>query len=454
MLITLYPNSELRVRIPSPPCAKHKGDSDVLGAGPPSLSIVSKLRSEIESPFKAAPVPPEFRPGYGGAPRPTAFGPRARRTIARSGGLIGQGDRRKNTLFLTGTIPGGMDEAFRALSDYSAWAIHELLTHLPRIGGVLASECQWIWVWEFQQRGALHFHCVFEAPCREAAFRIHEGFKRLWIRILESIGRKAGIDMAEREQGGTHAGNYKIWRTRSEWARKNPSRYLAKYCAKANRNIDSGRFFPPTRWYGISRKLITALKSETKQIDTAKIHTRPTFRIQELDVELLERCFEKSNGVTHFPDKFKDGYTFVFYFPEGEFFPSKLMEELAKMETPKTERTSAPSYYYLDRIKAHKAAYRDFLGINGEHANEQYIRYCDGFEIPDVEKFFLNRAAEIALSRQIALPRPQSGRNAKSKARVGAQQSALAGPECGKMEDGCPPSENQGPIQLTLNQGG
>lgn len=450
MLITSYPNGELRIRIPSPTCAKFKGDSDVLGGETRSLSIVSKLRSEIESPFKPPPEPPEFRPGYGGTPRPTKFGARARRMIARSGGLIGQGAARKNTLFLTGTLPGGTVEAFKALSDFSAWAVHELLTHLPRIAGILASQCNWIWVWEYQKRGALHFHCIIELPSRATAAKVHAGFKGLWIRILESVGKKAGLDMAQREECGTHAGNYKVWRTRSEWARKNPSRYLAKYCAKANKSIGSDRFFPPTRWYGISRKLITALKEETKQFDTTKIHGQPSFRLQNVDIDLLERCFQKSNGSTHFPDKFKSGYTFVFYFPESEGFPKELIEELTKMDSPKMEMNFPTNYYFLDRIHSHRASFRDFLCEIGVHSREQYELLCDGFEIPDVEKFFLNRSAEMALSRWISLPRIPSPKKAKTEAGAGAQRSALAGPECGKIESGHSPSENQEPVQLTI----
>ena len=401
MQLTLYPNNELRARVIAPPLARRRGDSAVKIAVIPSLSIVEKLRLENEDIFRPEKNEPSERAGYGGTPRLTEFSLYGRRKIVRSGGLIGRGDRRESTLFLTGTLPGGTDEALRAISDYSAWIVHELLTVIPRLGQVKSADCRIIWVWEWQDRGALHWHAVCEFPTRRAAQLVFEGFKGLWIRVLESVGERCGIDIAARAGGGTHAGDYTTWRTRPEWARKNPSRYLAKYVAKCKRKSALCEQYPPSRWYGISRSLHLELREATVVALTSDVTGQPDYRFsEEFDVELIESLFSKSHTTRQFSDKVRSGYTFVFYLnDEDRESVERILKSMRSVQIMKSRNqnklASRKRYHYLEVIPKYLRANSRFLGSIGSFSCDLLEVWYDGEEVPDYELEFLdNFAAE------------------------------------------------------------
>ena len=432
MQLTLYPNAELRARITAPPLTRRGGVSGVRMAEVPYLSIVEKLRSESESPFKPPCDRSPVKPGYGRKPKLTEFSLYGRRKIVRAGALIGLEDKRHSTLFLTGTLPGGTDDALTAISEYSAWIVHELLTHLPRMARVGVNDCKFMWVWEWQKRGALHLHAVCEFPSRDAAERVYDGFKGLWIRILETVGRKASCDIASRKNAGTNAGNYDIWRTRAEWARKNPSRYLAKYVAKTKRSAKFCEEFPPTRWYGISRQLHILLRENTVYATTSLVTGSPDHELKgEFDLNLIESLFQKSHLTRHFPDKVRDGYTFVFYLREEEVpgikkLLSSINKDLSMRIAREKMEPSRTSYEYLELIPRYLRANSQFLSSIGEYARDLLEAWYDGDDIPDFELVFLNNFAEYCLVSSGVLvqviPPERSG-------------AGLTGQSVGKMEN-------------------
>lgn len=404
MQLTLYPNNELRARVTTAPLVKRAVFSDRKMAEAPILSIVQKLRQIPEDIFRPEKNEPTERPGYGGSPKKTDFSLYGRRKIVRTGALVGVGDRRQNTLFLTGTLPGGTDEALRAISDYSSWIVHELLTVIPRLGQVKSADCRIIWVWEWQQRGALHLHAICEFPSRESAQRVFDGFKGLWIRILESVGERCGIDIAARRDFGSHSGDYDRWRTRAEWARKNPSRYLAKYVSKVRSKAGLCEDYPPCRWYGISRSLHIELREKTVFALTSEVTGIPDHFVGgEYDVELIEKLFSVSHSARQFSDKVRDGYTFVFYLNEED---RGMVEDLMKSMKRKQEMKSRNSnklatkkrYHYLEVIPKYLRANARFLGSIGSFSCDLLEVWYDGEEVPDYELNFLdNYAAECLL---------------------------------------------------------
>ena len=70
--------------------------------------------------------PPSLKPGYGGAPRKTMFGLRARRRIIRAGACLDEFVGDGQVLFLTGTLPGGTVSAMAAIANWSSWLVHSL----------------------------------------------------------------------------------------------------------------------------------------------------------------------------------------------------------------------------------------------------------------------------------------------------------------------------------------
>lgn len=405
MLLTLYPNGELRARVHATPLTKlrpvfsapSKAESLI-------LSIDKKFSSISGSGRTSDPDLPPVRVGFGGSPSPTPFSLYGRRKLVRSGALLGEGEARSRVLFLTGTLPGSTDEAFRALSDYSAWCVNELLTHIPRLWGGKQSDCRYIWVWELQKRGALHWHCVLECPSAESASFVRDGFKGLWIRIVKSIGRMAGIDMAERAAGGSWADLPEVWRVEAAPARKNPSRYLAKYLSKPNGASGSGSFYFPTRWYGISRTLHSALAENTFSVNPSRItDERGRVSFTNLDVSFVEKMFGLSYSSAQFSDKVRDGFTFVFYVSEdvkSEVF--SLMKDYLK-ESDSFARSlfggKVKEYPFLMKIRNYVGILEMFLNDIGPASRALFDSWSQGEYVPGVDLDILENYAHESLIR-------------------------------------------------------
>lgn len=406
MYLTLYPNSELRARVAAPVARQRRaGRAIFVGAQRSYLSIVENLRHSFgDSPFKP-PRPEGGRVGYGADPSPRAFSVRSRRMIARSGGALGGRGGRECTLFLTGTLPGSTSEAMRAISKWSAWICHELVSKIPRIAGVKPSECDYLWVWEWQKRGALHWHGVFEFNNKSEARKVHAKFKRLWIRIMESVGQKEGIDIAAKNEFESHSRDYKVWRTRPEWARKNPARYLAKYMAKAvSPKGEKGETFYPSRWYSVSRSLLLKMRKGTVYACVPRPKGCDHTTVVAADLELIERLFGLSNSVKQFPDKVKSGYTFVFYFPEERHQEVRdIMRSFEKGELEDFVRfgsTSRPIYYGLAECSKHSFLLERLLDDVGPYYKSVYDSWVSGQQVPDEDVFWLDHYAHQILHRQ------------------------------------------------------
>jgi len=405
----------------------------------PILSIVQNLQDIPKDFFRSEKKEPSERPGYGGSPELRDFSLYGRRKIVRCGALIGRDDRRSSTLFLTGTLPGGTDEALRAISDYSSWIVHVLLTRIPELSQVKSADSRVIWVWEWQKRGALHLHAICEFPTRDAAQRVFDGFKGLWISILESVGHRCGIDIAARRDFGSHSGRYEKWRTRAEWARKNPSRYLAKYVCKCKKKSSLADEYPPNRWYGISRRLHGELKEQTLVSFTSDVTSVPDHRFGgEYDVELIETLFARSHTTRQFSDKVRTGYTFVFYLnDEDRDFVVNLMKTMRGKQVMKSRNpnklSSRKKYHFLEVIPRYLRANAIFLGSIGEFACDLLEVWYDGEEVPEYELDFLDNFASECLLNSGCIDQVISPKRS---------EAGLTGPCTDKMESAPPPLDN------------
>lgn len=117
---------------------------------------------------------------------------------------------------------------------------------------------------------------------------------------------------------------------RAEWSRKNPSRYLAKYISRLKPKAAICLNYPPSRWYGVSRSLHSELREKTVVALTSDVTGVPDYRLGgDYDIELIERLFSLSHTTRHFPDKVRDGYTFVFYLNDVDrTFVENLMKSM------------------------------------------------------------------------------------------------------------------------------
>lgn len=368
------------------------------------LSIAEKLRLESPEAIKAKSVRIGLAPGYGGRPKGTEFSRRGRRLMVRAGALLGSGGYGSNNLFLTGTLPGSTDGAMSALAEWSSWTVHELLTRLPRLAQVAASECRWIWCWEYQQRGALHWHCVLKLPDYQGRDRVLRGFTDVWNSVLVGVAKKSGVDIFERENGGTWKDEPEAWISRAEILRKRADRYLAKYLSK-QAGKDAAKFFPPTRWYGLNRALHKEFRASIVCHET---HTNNEKRhgITDLDVGIVDSLRATASSFFYYPDKVGTGMNFVAYFEDEEFHFIKKdldakMKEFNDLQGSKSMPRFTKYYAALEAIRKKPYALERLLNDVGGHYRKAYYDYVNCSEdLMEEDVFWLDIYAQDILLRQ------------------------------------------------------
>jgi len=404
--IAVFPNNEIRLRIPSVATTKRSERGSVfVGASPPSyLSIAEKLRLDSPEALKPKSVRIGMAPGYGGRPKGTEFSRRGRRLMVRAGALLGSGGYGSNNLFLTGTLPGSTDEAMSSLAEWSSWTVHELLTRLPRLAQVPASECRWIWCWEYQSRGALHWHCVLKLPDYQSRDRVIQGFTSVWNSVLIGVSKKSGVDIFARAAGGTWKDEPQAWISSAEILRKRADRYLAKYLSK-QAGKDASKFFPPTRWYGLNRALHNEYKASVIRYET---HTNNDVRHEttELDVGIIESLRATASSFFSYPDKVGTGINFVAYFDDEEFtFLRQDLDTKMKELDAMTQAQYAPRFtkYYaaLEAIRKRPHCLERLLNDVGAHYRKCYDDYVNcSEELMEEDVFWLDYYAQNILHTQ------------------------------------------------------
>lgn len=180
-------------------------------------------------------------------------------------------------LFITLTHPGSTDESFRALAEWSGYVVHRLKAWIARYCPSNYS----FYCWEWQKRGALHLHYVLHCPdCGIFKF-LQRNAKDEWIRLIDSVCQRSGIDLWGKADGSSWAAYKSVVRVEAARVRKSVACYLSKYLSKGG-DQECGpslqRFFP-SRWYGISRALRERVKALTY---TAEGRSYRTYRAARL----------------------------------------------------------------------------------------------------------------------------------------------------------------------------
>jgi hypothetical protein len=265
--------------------------------------------------------------------------------------------------------------------------------------GGTAKDCRYLWVWEWQKRGALHWHCVLEVPDRKSRDVVMEGFKPLWIRVIHGIGKRAAIDMAADGRGGTHEGNYGVWQDRAEIARKRPDRYLAKYVSKGK---GEGKGFFPTRWYGINRRLHQQLKDETIHLETHASNAERHI-LQESDLNLIDTLMSAAYLARHFPDKVGQGYNFVVYLEDEPMNEAKrifgdIKRTMELKGASEVRNTMSKNFVGLENVTSRSWLLERYLGDLGSYYKKLYYRWLDEDpSLPEAELFWLEHYARRLL---------------------------------------------------------
>jgi len=169
----------------------------------------------------------------------------------------------KKMAFLTLTCPGDTPEVFKALAGDSDWFQDVFLKAMRRALGPQ----KYIWIWELQERGALHAHVLVPCPSQKVFNKLWVRHRRWWVQALESYSDEHGVDMFA-TPGGTYRGA--PWGgvvTECKWVRRRVGTYLAKYMSKGSGLAEAVQWWAPKRWWSVSDSLMRDVKAERKRVD-------------------------------------------------------------------------------------------------------------------------------------------------------------------------------------------
>lgn len=211
------------------------------------------------------------RSGFGSQGRKTVFSRLARRALISAGAALERRFPKDEILFCTFTYPGSTREGYRAIAEWSGYVVHRLKAWVAkRCPSKLDFYC-----WEWQKRGALHLHYVIHVPDPAAMKALEHGLKDEWIRLIDSVCLKSGVDLWKKSDGSSWSGYKSVVRVAVERVKKSVARYLAKYLSKAESKGGEGYSdeYYPSRWYGISRALRDMVEDMSRSYEMSGIRT-------------------------------------------------------------------------------------------------------------------------------------------------------------------------------------
>ena len=271
----------------------------------------------------------DYKPGWGDRPKITTFGRYARHTILEAGTVSSRGSGQDGRgVEVTLTLPGHSHRCFDTISKWSGYACNRLLQVIRRH----EPDTLWFYVWENQKRGALHLHMALSGVPQERLLRLGRKIRKTWYRVLEEIGRRENTDMFIR-RGGFGRNTYKQFLKGNRVAEieKSLAAYFAKYVSKGktkNPSNASEHAYYPSRWWGISRKLLVKVKKERLNVRFTAVSEDECVNLLHIAQNYLERYlpvlrhsynFELSYGKEGDAKAVGIGSRFIYWF-SGESF--------------------------------------------------------------------------------------------------------------------------------------
>lgn len=299
--VSHYPNNEIRVTLTGenrravedethethPFFMGHSLDESVYEDTKPPRESPLDITSDFQECLKP------LKSGFGGLPRKTVFGLNAKRTIQRVGGVCDRLYKNEEFVFLTGTLPGSTPEAVETIARWSGFLVESLKNWVA----YYVQERIDFYVWEWQKRGALHLHYAVHVPDPARRKLVINRFKEQWIRLLEAVCCKSGVDVFARQSGGTWRHLTGAVQAYAQPVRKSVAAYLAKYCSKGHKT-ELARFYP-SRWWGCSRALLHKLEEMTVSFEIVSLNMRKALVLYEELLHLNQSLTIKDYSYRH-----------------------------------------------------------------------------------------------------------------------------------------------------------
>lgn len=216
----------------------------------------------------------------------TKFGRDAKTRIAECTGALERNDAQPwNYLFLTGTLPSDSEWAKWAVAEYSDWIINCMKAWLSKR---MSARLE-LYVWEMQERGALHFHWLLYCPDQRMRLRLTMEFRLEWCKLLGGVTKQCGISMWGRFESLSSTAKYCIVQVKVEQVRESVAKYMAGYCGTGKNKHEKDRFIPyyPRRWFGVCRTLSTL----AKQYEKKDVLSFPNYRAAKIAFDEMGNYF-------------------------------------------------------------------------------------------------------------------------------------------------------------------
>jgi len=204
---------------------------------------------------------------------------------------------RENVLFITGTLPTVSRRGFRVMAENVGYAMDRINRFLnKRFDNKKMSRVN---VWEYQNRGALHFHMVLglESVASENLRCLRYRLARLWYSVLNDLGDKYSVKMTRGSHGkdrnfsdlmaiddGEHFLNLQV-------VKKSVVAYLSTYLADNEKGKKSKKkqklrkkFFPVSTWAQWNR---TATRIRDKYVKEVKLGS-----CENINIVAIESAFK------------------------------------------------------------------------------------------------------------------------------------------------------------------
>ena len=252
-------------------CLRDVPDKRRIDTGDSALLVCSSKLQEMTTP-----APKIVPAGFGRISSRNRLSAYAKNVIREVGSLLDNGPLR-NLVFLTGTLPGSSPEALAAISAWSGWIVQAVSQFLRDRFGTP----QYFGVWEYQRRGALHLHLCVRTRNAQEAQELKAKWKARWIRLLDSVGKRAQVDMYARADGGTWAETKWITRTDAQTVEKSVSAYLSKYLGKGSGKVRGRCEYPPSAWWFASLTLRREARSVRREVTVPLLHLGTSIELFE-----------------------------------------------------------------------------------------------------------------------------------------------------------------------------
>lgn len=318
-------------------------------------------------------------------PQPKKFTKHARQTLLEAGGSLDKEiaswtpdcGREKIAAadigFFTATQPGSTPKAMEYLSRYSRYIVNLLKTFLRKKYRINLT----INAWEWQKRGALHFHLIFVVPGR-SAFIEHIGheLREKWLDYLDLIEQHSGVSMYARsfKNGGGQ------WDRRSKSVQNNccktielddrkgssAAAYLSKYIGKSGfasqlSGTHAHDLYYPSSWWSVSKamRILINLHSDSFNIRL------PSSQALSYLLELSDLfSFEASLVLDAFNPIFAPDYTYrSVYIPSENY--SEAIETMRVIIETLAKDIAKPCTDAFPRLLTF--SYREWLGRDENH---------------------------------------------------------------------------------------